>query len=149
MSCVDLSYHTTRTRDKGVNFDAARMSQPGYRSTILGSMFKRIRQLHISLAAKCQLLFGAAVVLIITAALLVPWQRMEQLMEQMNERTAKTLADWAEADHVARQMEAISIQPSTRPTTGPSTAPAVGGHERAVVNLILLNRPPKGLSKFE
>ena len=60
-------------------------------------MFKRIRQLHISLAAKCQLLFGVAVVLIITAALLVPWQRMEQLMEQMNERTAKTLADWAEA----------------------------------------------------
>ena len=45
-------------------------------------MFKRIRQLHISLAAKCQLLFGAAVVLIIAAALLVPWQRMEQLMEQ-------------------------------------------------------------------
>src|SRR6266566_96671 len=112
-------------------------------------MFKRIRQLHISLAAKCQLLFGAAVVLIITAALLVPWQRMEQLMEQMNERTAKTLADWAEADHVARQMEAISVQPSTRPTTGPTTAPAFAGRERAVVNLILLNRQPKSLSRFE
>ncbi|HEV8604328.1 MAG TPA: ATP-binding protein [Tepidisphaeraceae bacterium] len=112
-------------------------------------MFKRIRQLHISLAAKCQLLFGAAVVLIITAALLVPWQRMEQLMEQMNERTAKTLADWAEADHVARQMEEKSLGPATRPTTGPSTAPALGGRERAVVNLILLSRPPKGLSRFE
>ena len=84
MSCVDLSYHTTRTLDKGVNFDAARMSEARYGSTILGSMFKRIRQLHISLAAKCQLLFGAAVVLIITAALLVPWQRMEQLMEQIS-----------------------------------------------------------------
>jgi len=112
-------------------------------------MFKRIRQLHISLAAKCQLLFGAAVVLIISAALFVPWQRMEQLMEQMNERTAKTLADWAEADHVARQMEAKSIVPSTRPATGPSTAPAFAGRERAVVNLILLKRPPKGLTRFE
>jgi two-component system sensor histidine kinase BarA len=118
-------------------------------STIRGCMFKRIRQLHISLAAKCQLLFGAAVVLIITAALLVPWQRMEQLMEQMNERTAKTLADWAEADHVARQMEEKSLGPATRPTTGPSTAPALGGRERAVVNMILLKRPPKGLSRFE
>jgi two-component system, NarL family, sensor histidine kinase BarA len=112
-------------------------------------MFKRIRQLHISLAAKCQLLFGAAVVLIISAALLVPWQRMEQLMEQMNERTAKTLADWAEADHIARQMEARSLGPTTRPATGPSTAPAFAGRERAVVNLVLINRPPKGLSRFE
>jgi len=112
-------------------------------------MFKRIRQLHISLAAKCQLLFGAAVVLIIAAALLVPWQRMEQLMEQMNERTAKTLADWAEADHVAKQMEAKSLEPATRPATGPSTAPAFAGRERAVVNLILVKRVPKGLSRFE
>src|SRR6266571_9344827 len=109
-------------------------------STILGCMFKRIRQLHISLAAKCQLLFGAAVVLIIAAALFVPWQRMEQLMEQMNERTSKTLADWAEADHVAKQMEARSVEPATHPATGPSTAPAFAGRERAVVNLILLKR---------
>jgi len=55
----------------------------------------------------------------------------------------------AEADHVARQMEAISAQPSTRPTTGPTTAPAFAGRERAVVNLILLSRTPKGLSRFE
>src|SRR3954469_6565498 len=118
-------------------------------STILGCMFKRIRQLHISLAAKCQLLFGAAVVLIISAALFVPWQRMEQLMEQMNERTAKTLAEWAEADHVARQMEAKSVEPTTRPATGPSTAPAFAGRERAEVKLILLKHPPKGLTRFE
>jgi two-component system sensor histidine kinase BarA len=112
-------------------------------------MFKRVRQLHISLAAKCQLLFGAAVVLIIAAALFVPWQRMEQLMEQSNERTSKTLADWAEADHVAREMEAKSVQPTTRPTTGPSTAPAFAGRERAVVHMILLKRVPRGLSRFE
>src|SRR5258706_3506357 len=63
-------------------------------------MFKRLRQLEISLAAKCQLLFGAAVVLIIAAALFVPWQRMEQLTEQINERSAKALAETAKAQHV-------------------------------------------------
>jgi signal transduction histidine kinase len=112
-------------------------------------MFKRIRQLHISLAAKCQLLFGAAVIMIIAAALFVPWQRMEQLMDQMNERSAKTLADWAEADHVARQMEARSVGPSTRPAARPTTAPAVSGRERAVVDLFLINQPSKALTRFE
>src|SRR2546430_8028896 len=118
-------------------------------STILGCMFKRIRQLHISLAAKCQLLFGAAVVLIIAAALFVPWQRMEQLMEQMNERTAKTLADWAEADHVARQMEARSSGPTTRPATTPSTAPPFAGPQPAEGKLIPPNHPPKSSAKIE
>lgn len=54
-------------------------------------MFKRLRGLHISLAAKCQLLFGAAVVTIIAAALFVPFQRMEQLTEQLNEKAAAVL----------------------------------------------------------
>src|SRR5882757_7968212 len=65
-------------------------------------MFNRIRQLQISLAAKCQLLFGAAVVLIIGAALFVPWQRMEQLTEQLNERSARTLIEYAVDSHVNR-----------------------------------------------
>src|SRR5215212_4417665 len=64
-------------------------------------MFGRIRRLEISLAAKCQILFGAAVVLIIAAALLVPWQRMEQLTEQLDERAAAALADDAVARHIA------------------------------------------------
>jgi len=63
-------------------------------------MFQRLRHLEISLAAKCQLLFGAAVVLIIAAALFVPWQRMEQLTEQINERSAKALAETAKAQHL-------------------------------------------------
>jgi phosphoglycerate-specific signal transduction histidine kinase len=65
-------------------------------------MFKRLRQLEISLAAKCQLLFGAAVVLIIGAALAVPWQRMEQLTNQLDERSARTLTDYAVAEHAAQ-----------------------------------------------
>src|SRR3954447_19068072 len=64
-------------------------------------MLHRLRTLHISLAAKCQLLFGAAVVLIIGAALWVPWQRMEQLTGQINERTARSLCDDTIADHLA------------------------------------------------
>src|ERR1051326_4523725 len=84
-------------------------------------MLKRVRQLHISLAAKCQLLFGAAVVLIIAAALGVPGHRMEQLTEQLNERSARTLIDYAVAQHVSRPRAAllptsrgaVMVQPAT------------------------------------
>src|SRR5262245_47207708 len=89
------------------------------------AMLKRVRQLEISLAAKCQLLFGAAVVLIIAAALAVPWQRMEQLTNQLDERSARTLTDYAVAEHAARHASSkaqastqavIAVQP---PTTRP------------------------------
>src|SRR5688500_11617557 len=82
-------------------------------------MFKRIRQLHISLAAKCQLLFGAAVVLIISAALFVPWQRMEQLMEQLNERSARALIGYAVDQHVAAVSSGNAEQRAPVPTTAP------------------------------
>src|SRR3954467_8542088 len=83
------------------------------------AMFKRLRQLEISLAAKCQILFGAAVVLIISAALFVPWQRMEQLTEQINERSARTLCDDAIADHFSGIP--ANVRPTTLPDAGPST----------------------------
>ena len=38
-------------------------------------MLSRLRRLEISLAAKCQILFGEAVVLIIASALAVPWHK--------------------------------------------------------------------------
>ncbi|HYO08529.1 MAG TPA: ATP-binding protein [Tepidisphaeraceae bacterium] len=78
-------------------------------------MFKRLRTLRISLAAKCQLLFGAAVVLIIGAALFVPWQRMEQLTDQLNERSARTLVTYTVDMHVNQHRAAAA------PTTGPTT----------------------------
>src|SRR5271156_5439960 len=62
-------------------------------------MLTRLRRLNISLAAKCQLLFGAAVVIIIAAALFVPWQRMEQLTEQLNDDAASAIADSAVREH--------------------------------------------------
>ncbi|HEX8325627.1 MAG TPA: ATP-binding protein [Tepidisphaeraceae bacterium] len=58
------------------------------------------RRLNISLATKCQMLFGVAVVLVIIAALFVPWQRMEQLSEQPNESAAILLADSLLQEHV-------------------------------------------------
>jgi two-component system sensor histidine kinase BarA len=51
------------------------------------------RQFSISLATKCQLLFGLAVIIIIAGALAVPWQRMEQLAGQQNVKAARMLAD--------------------------------------------------------
>src|SRR4051812_8275877 len=93
-------------------------------------MFKRVRQLHISLAAKCQLLFGTAVALIIFAALFVPWQRIEQLTEQINERAASVVAETAVNDHVMRETllaternGLFTTVPATAPTTSPATSP--------------------------
>lgn len=47
----------------------------------------------ISLANKCQLLFGLAVLLILTAALSVPWFRMEWMVERHQFEVARQLAD--------------------------------------------------------
>lgn len=86
-------------------------------------MLKQIRQLRISLAAKCQILFGTAVVLIIGAALFVPWQRMEQLTDQLDVSAAGALADQAVQRHVVfhesrpSDPNATPAWPATRPTT--------------------------------
>jgi len=118
-------------------------------------MFKRVRQLHISLAAKCQLLFGAAVVLIIAAALFVPWQRMEQLMEQLNERAARNMVDYAIDRHVAEVTAATGAGQSTsRPTTQavhPATQPVdIDGSDHPVPRLILVRAASTPvLTRFE
>ena len=68
-------------------------------------MFKGLRHLKISLAVKCQMLFGAAVVVIIAAAVSVPWQRMQQLTSQLNEKSAGAVATNLVAEHVERKSE--------------------------------------------
>ena len=80
--------------------------------------------ISISLAAKCQLLFGLAVLVIIAGALAVPWQRMEQLAGQTNVKGARMVADLA-----FRQLHASSSPPATaasRPaaSTGTTTKPS-------------------------
>src|SRR5215208_3433573 len=116
-------------------------------------MFKRLRQLEISLAAKCQLLFGAAVVLIIGAALAVPWQRMEQLTNQLDQRSAKTLTDYAVAEHAARQSRSTGAGATTRAVLAvqpPTTQPL--GDEGFVAPRLILGEAGKdvaGLTTFE
>jgi signal transduction histidine kinase len=81
-------------------------------------LFRRIRQLRVSLAVKCQLLFGAAAVLIIAAALFVPWTRMQQLTGQLNEKAAAALTANAVAEHVEREtarLESGAVPPQRAP----------------------------------
>jgi len=128
-------------------------------------MFKRLRQLHISLAAKCQILFGTAVAAIIFAALFVPWQRIEQLTEQLNEKAAGAVADAVIGEHVARQtalLNSSSSSPTTEhipksssaisePTSAPSIAYAQDGQNfpaPRLVGIAALNEPST-LSRFE
>lgn len=64
-------------------------------------MLRRLRRLKASLATKCQLLFGIAAGIIILAALVVTWQRIEQLTQQQDIVAAETLAKQALAAHAA------------------------------------------------
>src|SRR5580658_7852849 len=86
-------------------------------------MLRALRQSKISLAAKCQLLFGAAVTLIIAAALWVPWQRMDQLTSQLNEKAAQAVAGTAVAEHVAQEHQRLEL--SGVPSTAPAMAAAI------------------------
>jgi signal transduction histidine kinase len=95
-------------------------------------MLNRIRRLNISLAAKCQLLFGSAVVLIIAAALSVPWQRMDQLTEQMNTVAASAVAENIIRHHISTASMTASDTPppraaSTRPASFESLPPRLIG----------------------
>ncbi len=79
-------------------------------------MAKKKRSISISLAAKCQLLFGLAVLVIIAGALAVPWQRMEQLAKQPNVKAAKFAADL-----LFRQIHASAMSPPGSPSSEPPT----------------------------
>src|SRR5207247_10892659 len=92
-------------------------------------MFKGLRHLKISLAVKCQLLFGAAVVIIIAAALFVPWQRMEQLTGQLNDRSARTLVDYAIGEHVARRAPATRALSKALAILPPTTQPLLAARD--------------------
>ena len=87
-------------------------------------MTRWLRQLNISLAAKCQLLFGAAVVLIIAAALAVPWHRIEELTDQLNDGPAEMLKRHAVAEHAAARAHLPGVS-AFDPTSRPATQPAL------------------------
>lgn len=62
------------------------------RST-LSDIIAHWRLFNISLAGKCRLLFGVAVLLIIVVALSVPWFRMDRLVDEQNAQAARALAE--------------------------------------------------------
>lgn len=51
------------------------------------------KSVRVSLANKCQILFGSAVILILTAALAVVWVRMNALVKQEQHENARNLAN--------------------------------------------------------
>src|SRR6266542_2906245 len=113
-------------------------------------MFNRLRRLKISLAAKCQLLFGAAVVVIVAAALFVPWRRMEQLMEKIDERAAATLADATLNEHVLRQTSIAQGESSAQKSDFATTMPVIiEGRAIVLPRLVPARRGEAGLSRFE
>jgi len=59
----------------------------------LASTIAHWRIFNLSLAAKCRVLFGLAVLLIIAVALSMPWYRMEQLVEEQHSKQAQAIAD--------------------------------------------------------
>lgn len=104
-------------------------------------MLRRLQQLKMPLAAKCQLLFSVAALLIISAALVVPWQRMEQLTEQLNESAAKALVEMELARHIEQQSVApMRSPPSTRPATTQPTLKLAGGAELRRTELLAVDR---------
>ena len=119
-------------------------------------MLKRLRQLKISLAAKCQILFGSAVVLIISAAVSSrqggAWSKCA---DQLNERAAGTVARMIVADHVVDQRSRKPGGPTTQPlfsqsvsTTRPSLL--IDGQEVLPPRMILIaNAKPDDLTRFE
>src|SRR5690242_17353914 len=87
---------------------------PASPDRIAPAMLKWMRRLRISLAVKCQLLFGSAVVLIIGASLLVPWRRMQQLTDQLNEKAADAVAQYVVAEHISHY-RALMSEATTQP----------------------------------
>jgi signal transduction histidine kinase len=73
-------------------------------------MLRWLSRLQLSLATKCQLLFGTAAGLIILAALAVTWQRISQLTRGQDQVAAKVVADQTLAKHVAGDSEANDRQ---------------------------------------
>jgi len=102
-------------------------------------MLPSVRKLRLSLAVKCQLLFGAAAVLIIGAALYVPWQRMQDLTKQLNERAAATLSNYIVSEHLrpGRPRHLEDGSPSGTPFPPPRMVPASEFD------------PPEELSRFD
>ena len=88
-----------------------------------------MRSSGISLADKCQLLFGGAVVLILAAALVVPWLRVEAIVDAAQLEASRQAARLWSSQNPGRTTEQIvsssppGVSAGSQPT-GPGGAPA-------------------------
>lgn len=69
----------------------------------------------LSLADKCALLFGAAIVLILAVALLVPWARMGAVVDQSQLYTSRQLLDLWEAQRNPSSAQSPGAEPEAPP----------------------------------
>lgn len=83
----------------------------------------------ISLADKCLLLFGAAVVLIIVAALTVPWLRMNSIVEEDQRDLSRRLVEWWQRDNA--DLVRASVAPGGGAIGGATATVRAGGDDRA------------------
>lgn len=93
---------------------------------------------RISLANKCLLLFGLAVVMIIVAALSVPWVRMNQLVDESEVAVSRqVLSTWEAAERrPAGPQPDPGFSPVTRPGLLPGERLNVGDARVAVYNKV-------------
>ena len=92
-------------------------------------MLKRVR---ISLANKCQLLFGLGVVLIVAAALIVVSMRMNSLVEQSPLQRARDIAGmWISGKIEFVESEDVGDQPRGNPDVDPGLRMSVIGSSEA------------------
>jgi len=99
-------------------------------------VFKRLRQVRLSLAVKCQLLFGSAVVIIIAATLYVPWQRMQQLTDQLNEKAAAAVANSVVAEHIQDETAKLNGTLPIGAVLGPPAATVIDGQSYPAAHLV-------------
>ena len=96
-------------------------------------MLKWMHRLRLPLAAKCLLALGLGLALVLWAALWVPWQRMEQLTQQVNEKAASAVVSQAIGEHIRRWNRA--------PGEPASTTRAVERWDRDVEPLLVDGEP--------
>jgi two-component system, NarL family, sensor histidine kinase BarA len=96
-----------------------------------------------------------AVVLIIAAALFVPWQRMEDLTDQLDLSAAGALADQAVQRHIWKyetgpsdpNVRRLADPPATQPTTAPAAGDAAEPEPRLLASGTSLKR--ESLPRFD
>jgi len=115
-------------------------------------MLKFMHRFRLPLAAKCLLLFGAGVSIVLAAALWVPWQRMEQLTQQLDQSTASGTVRLAIGEHTSAWSHrgAAATQPVNQWDKGIARL-MVDGEEYLPPRLIPLSalKTPDKLTRFD